>query len=558
MINQQINKIIRFSPSFRSFSSSFDGPFISSFLQYLNSRELVNQCTNYEELDKKLCEKGCVGYLGFDATAPQLHLGHLPSMLMIRRFQREGHQPILLIGGATTQIGDPTGKNEMRKMISKDSIIENSSGLIKTFQEILHSQNNRSDEVINQHIRNPIMVNNIDWWLDMSFLEVLGEIGSKLSVHRLLSLETMKNRMENSLPLSFLEFSYPLLQATDFYRLWKEFGCDIQFGGADQWGNIVTGVELIRKMQVSENNQISKSDQPLQPSSSSVQSTQSQVFGLTYPLLTTSSGRKMGKSEDGAIWLIPPNVLLDDSDEKISVRSFELWQYFRNVNDSDIVKCFRWFTELSNQYIKEEIKLRLDGLMNSEDPGKGSKINEMKIVLANEVTQFIFGKEILDSISNTSLNLFHSSSNSIPSLYETSINSIPTIQLRFQLIMKEEDESIEKKEKEEEEGKVSSSNISDQSPSLLISKLLVQSGLFPSNSKARKVMKEEGAIKINGKKILQSSNNKTKKFLERSDFIFPSSSSLYSQNNNDDDHKNHPFCVISFGKKKFVKIELVK
>ena len=309
----------------------------SSFLKILEQRGFLHQLTDEIKLDDYLCTGQCVAYIGFDCTASSLHVGSLIQLMMLRWFQKCGHQPIVLLGGGTTKIGDPSGKDSARPVLEKKMIEKNKNALKIIFSNYLNFEtgNNKA-----------ILTDNEEWLDNLNYISFLRENGSFFSINKLINLESMKLRLDREQNLSFLEFNYPIFQAYDFYELNKNFNCRVQMGGSDQWGNIVNGIELIRKK------------------------TKNDCFGITSPLLTTSSGSKMGKSEKGAIWL--NKDLLSDHD---------FWQFWRNTEDDDVIKFLKLFTELDLDKISNLNKL------------KGSEINEAKILLANEVTKICRGKD---------------------------------------------------------------------------------------------------------------------------------------------------------------------
>ena len=309
----------------------------SSFLKILDQRGFLHQLTDEIKLDDYLCKDQCVAYIGFDCTASSLHVGSLIQLMMLRWFQKCGHQPIVLLGGGTTKIGDPSGKDSARPVLENKIIEKNKNALKIVFSNYLNFEkgNNKA-----------ILIDNEEWLDDLNYISFLQENGSFFSINKLINLESMKLRLDREQNLSFLEFNYPIFQAYDFHELNKIFNCKIQMGGSDQWGNIINGIELIRKK------------------------TKKECFGITSPLLTTSSGSKMGKSEKGAIWL--NKDLLSDHD---------FWQFWRNTEDNDVTKFLKLFTELDLDKISNLNKL------------KGSQINEAKILLANEVTKICRGKD---------------------------------------------------------------------------------------------------------------------------------------------------------------------
>ena len=326
---------------------------ISEFLKVIHDRGFVHQVTDLENLDKSLLKKNGTAYIGFDCTAPSLHVGSLIQIMMLRWFQKTGNIPIVLVGGGTTKIGDPSGKDSARPILSTKIINKNKLSIKKVFKNYLNFSNK---------VNGALMIDNEDWLDKINYISFLREFGSFFSINKMLSLESIKARLDREQNLSFLEFNYPILQAYDFLKLNEKFDCSLQMGGSDQWGNIVNGVELIRKK------------------------TFNQVFGLTSPLLTTSSGSKMGKSEKGAIWL--DNTMLSD---------YDFWQFWRNTEDEDVIKFLKLFTEIKLSKIQELKKL------------KGVKINEAKILLANEVTKMCRGNDAAIKSSETAFDTFSNS-----------------------------------------------------------------------------------------------------------------------------------------------------
>ncbi len=309
----------------------------SKFLNILERRGFLHQLTDKTKLDDCLCKDKCVAYIGFDCTASSLHVGSLIQIMMLRWFQKCGHQPIVLLGGGTTKIGDPSGKDSARPILEKETIENNKNALKIVFSNYLNFKSGPNTA---------ILIDNDEWLNDLNYISFLRENGSFFSINKLINLESMKLRLDREQNLSFLEFNYPIFQAYDFYELNKNFNCKIQMGGSDQWGNIVNGIELVRKR------------------------TKKECFGITSPLLTTSSGSKMGKSEKGAIWL--NKDLLSDHD---------FWQFWRNTEDDDVIKFLKLFTDLDLDKISDLNKLQ------------GSDINEAKILLANEVTKICRGED---------------------------------------------------------------------------------------------------------------------------------------------------------------------
>lgn len=320
-----------------------------SFIDYLIQRGFYNQCTNDNGL-KKLLDKPNIGYIGFDCTANSLHVGSLVPIMLLRAFQKFGHKPIVLLGGGTSLIGDPSGKDETRNILNLSKVNSNKNKLTKIFKKFLKFNNDFNSTEI---------VNNYDWIKKINYLSFIREIGSQFSINRMLSFDSVKLRLQREQNLSFLEFNYALIQSYDFLELFKKKNCKIQFGGSDQWGNIVSGIDLIKKMQNKE------------------------TFGLTLPLIQTSSGKKMGKTNNGAIWL---------TEENLSV--YEYWQYWRNTADKDVIRFLKLFTDLPLNTINQFKKV------------KGEKINDAKILLANEATKICHGEVKSLKAENASQNLF--------------------------------------------------------------------------------------------------------------------------------------------------------
>ena len=323
----------------------------SEFLNIMIERGYVHQITDIQKLDIEVSKGLISGYIGFDCTAPSLHVGSLIQIMRLRWFQKTGNKPIVLMGGGTTKIGDPSGKDTARPVLTNEKINQNQTSIKSIFERFLKFGNRKNDA---------IMVDNSSWLENINYISFLRDFGSSFSVNKLLNLESVKLRLEREQNLSFLEFNYSLLQAYDFLQLNKEYGCSLQMGGSDQWGNIVTGLDLIRKK------------------------TSKQAYGLTSPLLTTSSGSKMGKSSNGAVWL---------NENELS--NWDFWQYWRNTEDLDVIKFLKLFTELPITEIN-----KLENL-------KGAEINEAKIILANEVTKLCRNEEEANRISNAAANIFN-------------------------------------------------------------------------------------------------------------------------------------------------------
>ena len=334
---------------------------MNDFLKYIKSRGYLHQCTNEIGVSQTLKDSS-IGYIGFDCTSDSLHAGSLLPLMLLRIFQKFGHTPILLLGGGTTLVGDPSGKDETRKILSEDNIANNKKKLKEVFQKFVSfKSSNRA-----------LLIDNYDWLINLKYINFLREIGSKFSVNKMMSLESIKQRLNREQNLSFLEFNYSLLQAYDFLELKRKKNCKIQFGGSDQWGNIVSGIDLIRKI------------------------TNEEVFGITTPLITTSSGKKMGKTEDGAIWL---------SEDKLDITSF--WQYWRNTSDDDVIKFLYLFTELENKEIE-----KLETL-------KGEELNNAKILLANEVTKLCHNEEKSNKAENEAKSILTSNKFNFETLKNT-------------------------------------------------------------------------------------------------------------------------------------------
>lgn len=324
--------------------------YTSDFLKTLDERGFIAQCTDGEALNTAAQDGIITGYIGYDCTAPSLHVGNLISILMLRRLQQAGHRPIVLIGGGTTKVGDPSGKDESRQMLTQEKIEENKKTIKATFERFLTFGEGPSDA---------IMVDNDDWLSQLNYIDFLRDYGRHFSVNRMMSFESVKLRLEREQPLSFLEFNYMILQAYDFLELNRRYDCTLQMGGSDQWGNIVNGIELTRRTE------------------------QNTVFGLTTNLLTTSSGAKMGKTAQGAVWL---------NDDMLPV--YDYWQFWRNTEDADVGRFLRLFTELPLDEIA-----RLENL-------DGAELNEAKKILATEATAMCHGRAAAEKAEATALETF--------------------------------------------------------------------------------------------------------------------------------------------------------
>ena len=328
----------------------------SKLMQTLSERGFLYQCTDEEGLDKAALDGVVTGYIGFDCTAPSLHVGSLVQIMMLRHLQRAGGRPIVLLGGGTTKIGDPSMKDKTRPILTDELIEFNKSGIRTVFDKFLDFDGPNA----------AIMVDNADWLDGLGYIEFLRKVGTMFTINRMVTMETAKNRLENELPMTFLEFNYPLLQSYDFAELNRRYGCTLQLGGSDQWGNIVTGVDLTRRMEGET------------------------VYGFTTPLITTASGGKMGKTVDGAVWL---NGNPEISQEH--VRSpYEYWQFWRNTEDADVGKFLRLFTELPLDEIA-----KLEAL-------EGADINLAKARLANEATTMLHGADAATKAEATAKETF--------------------------------------------------------------------------------------------------------------------------------------------------------
>ncbi len=322
----------------------------SDFLREITRRGFMHQCTDLAALDGKAAQGRVVAYIGFDCTADSLHVGSLVQIMILRWLQRTGHKPIVLMGGGTTKVGDPSGKDEVRQLLTDQQIAANMSGIKAVFSQFLSFGEGASDAV---------MVNNDDWLSGLAYIPFLREVGRHFSVNRMLSFDSVKLRLEREQPLTFLEFNYMILQAYDYLELRRRYDCTLQMGGSDQWGNIVNGVELGRRID------------------------QAELFGLTTPLIETASGQKMGKTAEGAIWL---------NAERLA--PYDYWQFWRNTEDADVARFLRLFTELP----EEEIA-RLERL-------EGAEINEAKKVLANEATRLCHGAAAAAAAAQTAQQTF--------------------------------------------------------------------------------------------------------------------------------------------------------
>ncbi|WP_224814482.1 tyrosine--tRNA ligase [Hasllibacter sp. MH4015] len=322
----------------------------SDFLRIIVERGFLADCTDLQGLDEAMLKGPITGYIGFDLTATSLHIGNLVQIMLLRWLQKTGNRPITLMGGGTTKVGDPSGKDEMRKIISVDQINANADGIRTVFANYISYGDGPTDSPL---------VNNAEWLDKLGYIDFLRDIGKHFTINRLLAFDSVKSRLDREQALSFIEFNYMLLQAYDYLELYRRHGCVLQMGGSDQWGNIVSGADLIRRVDAGE------------------------AYGLTTPLVTRADGKKMGKSADGAVWL---------NEERMS--SYEFWQWWRNVDDSDVAKFLKLFTELPVDECN-----RLGAL-------DGAEINSAKVILANEVTTLCRGADAAASAEATAREVF--------------------------------------------------------------------------------------------------------------------------------------------------------
>lgn len=372
----------------------------SEFLATIVARGFMADCTHLQELDERMSTQSVTGYIGFDLTASSLHIGNLVQIMLLRWMQKTGHRPITLMGGGTTKVGDPSGKDEMRKIISVEQINANADSIRKVFSRYITYGDGPTDSPL---------VNNADWLDKLGYIDFLRDIGKHFTINRLLAFESVKSRLDREQPLSFIEFNYMLLQAYDYLELNRRHGCILQMGGSDQWGNIVSGADLIRRVDAKD------------------------AYGLTTPLVTRADGKKMGKSADGAIWL---------NEDRMS--SYEFWQWWRNVDDADVGKFLKLFTELPVDECD-----RLAALA-------GSEINDAKIILANEVTSLCRGSDAAATAAATALEVFEQGGVG---------DDLPTLSL-------------------------SSADIGD---GISIVQLIVKSGLAKSGKEAKRLIADNGA-----------------------------------------------------------------
>ena len=394
----------------------------NSFLSEFKKRDYFNQCTNSDELEQLMNKNKIRAYIGFDCTAPSLHVGSLLQIMCLRLLQRYGHQPIVLLGGGTTRIGDPSGKEETRKILSEKEIEQNIKNIEKVFKIFLKTKNSKIK---------PIFINNYKWLGKLNYIKFLREIGKHFTINKMLSFDSVKLRLEREQSLSYMEFNYMILQAYDFLELNKTKNCLMQIGGSDQWGNIVNGVELIKRH------------------------SSKQVFGLTTPLITLSSGSKMGKTEKGAIWL----------DKKL-LSSYDYWQFWRNTDDRDVLRFLKMFTDLNLQKI-EEIK--------------NKNINQLKVILANEATAILHGKAATQKAEQTAKNTFEKKSIG---------EDLPSINLKKEEV-------------------INGINIVD---------LVITSNLLNSKSEVRRMIKNKG-IKVNNIPVENDQFNVSLNNFEKENFL---------------------------------------
>ncbi|MBX9797114.1 tyrosine--tRNA ligase [Sphingomonas sp.] len=322
----------------------------SNLLRTLDARGYIHQATDAAALDALAVGQAVAGYIGFDATAPSLHVGSLVQIMMLRRIQQTGHKPIVLMGGGTTKVGDPSGKDESRKLLDDVAIAANIASIRRVFERFLHFGDGPTDAV---------MVNNADWLDTLDYIPFLRDVGRHFTINRMLAFDSVKLRLDREQPLTFLEFNYMILQAYDFAELAKRMGCRLQLGGSDQWGNIVNGIELARRMDGAE------------------------LFGLTSPLITTADGAKMGKTAAGAVWL-----------NEDALPAYDYWQFWRNTDDRDVGRFLRLFTDLPLDEIA-----RLEAL-------QGAEINEAKKQLADAATALCRGEDAALAAAETARRTF--------------------------------------------------------------------------------------------------------------------------------------------------------
>jgi len=376
---------------------------MSSVFETLKEREFIAQVTHEAQVKELLEKEKVTFYIGFDPTADSLHVGHFLQMVVMAHMQKAGHRPIAIIGGGTTMVGDPTGKTDMRKMMTQEEIQKNASNFKKQLSKFIDFSDGKA-----------LMIDNSDWLLDLNYIEFLREIGVHFSVNRMLTAECFKSRLEKG--LSFIEFNYMLMQSYDFLKLYQDYGCLLELGGDDQWSNILGGIDLIRRVEGKES------------------------YGMTFNLLTTSEGKKMGKTEKGALWLDPNKT-----------SPYDFYQYWRNINDSDVIKCLKLLTFLPMDEISELAKL------------KDQQINQAKKVLAFEVTKLIHGEQEALKVQSAAESVFGKGASS---------ENMPTTEVEIAEIG-------------------SGINIID---------LLIKTKLIPSKGEGRRLIQQGGA-RVNDEKV---------------------------------------------------------
>ena len=382
---------------------------IKEFINIIKARGFIHQTTDLEELQSN--HKKIIGYTGFDCTSNTLHVGSLLQLMLLKWLQKTGNKPIVLLGGGTTKIGDPSGKDSTRKILSSNEINSNSKGIRMVIERFID---------FNDSANGAKLVNNEDWLDNLNYIDFLRNFGKYFSVNRMLTFDSVETRLEREQNLSFLEFNYMITQAYDYYYLNKNFNCNVQFGGSDQWGNIINGIDLIKKV----------ADKNI-----------NNVHAITSPLITTANGKKMGKTDQGAIWL---------SEEYLPV--FDFWQFWRNTVDEDVIKFLKLFTEIDLNEISKLEKL------------KGEEINEAKILLANSITELAHGKEKSRNAFNSAKEIMNK---------QVGISNLPSINIDLSILK----DGIQ-----------------------IYKVFTIENILCQSNSDARRLI-SQGAAKINGKKI---------------------------------------------------------
>ena len=321
----------------------------NKFLLEMQSRGYLHQCTDFDKLDEICNKKSISGYIGFDCTASSLHVGSLLQIMILKLMQKHGHKPIVLLGGGTTLIGDPSGKDATRKILDQEEIKNNIKRIKKVFNRVLNTSNKKIA---------PVFVDNAEWLTKLNYIQFLRDIGSHFTINKMLTFDSVKLRLEREQSLSYMEFNYMILQAYDFFQLFKNNNCILQIGGSDQWGNIVNGTDLIRRI------------------------LQKEAFGLTSPLITLASGVKMGKTEKGAIWL---------NEDRLS--SYDYWQFWRNTDDRDVKRFLNFFTEIEPDEIENIFQ-------------KEKNINNLKVLLANETTKILHGEKASNKAERSAKDTF--------------------------------------------------------------------------------------------------------------------------------------------------------